>query len=49
MAPRTPQRVDDPILTIGEQEQRSRARLALPDGTFTGGPNASLTPQGSRW
>ena len=49
LAPRTAQRVDDPILTIGEQEQRTRARLALPDATFTGGPSASLTPQGARW
>jgi hypothetical protein len=49
MAPRSPQRVDDPLLTIGEQERRSRARLALPDGSFAGGPQASATPQGARW
>jgi hypothetical protein len=30
-AHRQPQRVDDPLLTIGEQERRVRDRLALPD------------------
>jgi hypothetical protein len=49
MAPRTPQRVDDPLLTIGEQERRSRARLSLPDESFVTGPRASATPQGARW
>jgi hypothetical protein len=29
--PRPPQRVDDPLLSIGEQQRRGRARLALPD------------------
>jgi hypothetical protein len=28
---RSPQRVDDPLLTIPEQERRARDRLALPD------------------
>lgn len=29
--PRSPVRVDDPSLTISEQERLSRSRLALPD------------------
>jgi hypothetical protein len=28
---RDPQRVDDPLLTIGEQQRRGRDRLALPE------------------
>ncbi|MGE3806085.1 MAG: hypothetical protein AB7K24_15550 [Gemmataceae bacterium] len=28
---RAPERVDDPLLTIREQEERGRARLALPE------------------
>ncbi len=30
-APRTPQRVDDPCISIEEQATRGRDRLALPD------------------
>jgi hypothetical protein len=30
---RPPQRVDDPLLSIGEQQRRGRDRLALPDQT----------------
>ena len=30
-APRQPQRVDDPLLSISEQQQRGRDRLALPE------------------
>lgn len=29
----TPQRVDDPCLTIDQQERRGRDRLALPDNS----------------
>jgi hypothetical protein len=37
-AHRQPQRVDDPHLTIPEQEQRSRDRLALPEESATVAP-----------
>ena len=30
-APRGPERVDDPLLSIPEQQQRGRDRLALPE------------------
>jgi hypothetical protein len=30
---RKPERVDDPLLSIGEQQRRGRDRLALPDDT----------------
>jgi hypothetical protein len=30
-APREPQRVDDPLLSIPEQQQRGRDRLSLPE------------------
>jgi hypothetical protein len=48
-APRTPQRVDDPLLSIGEQERRGRDRLALPDESKAiaptdGGLNRPNTP-----
>jgi hypothetical protein len=33
-----PQRVDDPSLTLGEQERKSRDQLAFPDGSITVGP-----------
>jgi hypothetical protein len=31
LQPKTPARVDDPLLTIPEQERNGRANLALPD------------------
>jgi hypothetical protein len=31
LQPKTPARVDDPLLTIGEQERNGRANLAYPD------------------
>jgi hypothetical protein len=31
LQPKRPDRVDDPLLTIGEQERRGRAGLPLPD------------------
>jgi hypothetical protein len=33
-AARPPERVDDPHLTIAEQQQRGRERLALPDNSY---------------
>lgn len=30
-APRQPQRVDDPLVSISEQQRRGRDRLALPE------------------
>jgi hypothetical protein len=39
-APRTPQRVDDPLLTINEQKNRGRDRLALPEES----PNVAPPP-----
>jgi hypothetical protein len=36
--PRKPERVDDPNLTIAEQRQRGRDRLALPE------PSPTLVP-----
>lgn len=36
---RDPQRVDDPLLTIGEQERRGRDRLAMPE------PSATVAPR----
>ena len=37
-APRQPQRVDDPLLSITEQQQRGRDRLALPEDERTVAP-----------
>lgn len=37
-AHRQPQRVDDPHLSIAEQEQRGRDRLALPEESATVAP-----------
>jgi hypothetical protein len=39
LQPKPPQRVDDPLLTISEQERNGRASLPLPD------ESAKLTPQ----
>lgn len=36
--PRSPERVDDPYLSIDEQERNGRERLALPDETQFAGP-----------
>jgi hypothetical protein len=43
-APRTPQRVDDPLLSISEQERRGRDRLALPVESKNIAPNAPARP-----
>jgi hypothetical protein len=39
---RDPQRVDDPLLTIGEQERRGRDRLALPESSPTVAPRTDV-------
>jgi hypothetical protein len=46
-APRKPERVDDPLLTIPEQERRGRDRLALPDDSPTVAPPTGTTREGS--
>ncbi len=38
LAPRAPQRVDDPRYSIPEQERRGRDRLAVPDESKGIGP-----------
>lgn len=40
--PRGPGRVDDPLLSINEQQKRGRERLALPDDSPTVGPTTGL-------
>jgi hypothetical protein len=40
--PRGPGRVDDPLLSINEQQKRGRDRLALPDYSPTVGPTTGL-------
>ena len=40
---RSPERVDDPALTIQEQESRGRARYALPDKSPQVGPLSGWT------
>ena len=39
---RTPARVDDPGLSIGEQEREARARLPLPVESRSVGPNTGV-------
>jgi hypothetical protein len=39
---RDPQRVDDPLLSIGEQERRGRDRLALPEQSVTVAPRTDV-------
>ncbi len=41
---RDPQRVDDPRLTVDEQERRGRDRLALPDPSRNSGPETFVNP-----
>jgi hypothetical protein len=43
---RRPERVDDPLLTINEQQRRGRDRLALPVESPTVAPNTDLHPPG---
>lgn len=44
---RTPARVDDPSLSIGEQEREGRARLALPVESRAVGPNSGVDIPGA--
>jgi hypothetical protein len=39
---RSPERVDDPRLSIGEQQREGRARLALPDESRAVGPTSGV-------
>jgi hypothetical protein len=39
---RQPERVDDPHLSIGEQEREGRARLPLPTESRAVGPNSGV-------
>ena len=41
---RPPERVDDPLYTIAEQQRRGRARLALPDDQTTLAPKTYAGP-----
>jgi hypothetical protein len=45
-APREPQKVDDPLLSIGEQQRRGRDRYALPDESSASGPRTGLQRPG---
>lgn len=40
LMPRLPERVDDPRISIAEQESRARNRWALPDETHGAGPSS---------
>jgi hypothetical protein len=42
--PRKPERVDDPLLSINEQQRRGRDRLALPEEGATVAPSTGLQP-----
>jgi hypothetical protein len=44
---RTPQRVDDPLLSIGEQQTRGRDRLALPEDQNALAPRAYIDRPGT--
>ena len=44
---RKAERVDDPLLTISEQQRRGRDRLALPEESVTVAPRPGLNQQGS--
>ena len=41
---RAPERVDDPLLTISEQQRRGRDRLALPDESRAIAPPTGIQP-----
>jgi hypothetical protein len=45
---RKPERVDDPRLSIGEQEREGRARLPLPVESPAVGPNSGIEIPGPR-
>lgn len=42
---RGPERVDDPLYTIAEQQRRGRAQLAVPDDQTTMAPKTYAGPQ----
>ncbi len=42
-APRTPIRVDDPRVSISEQESRGRDRWAIPEDSTQVGPRSGIT------
>ena len=44
---RPPERVDDPLYTIAEQQRRGRASLAVPDDQTTLAPKVYAGPQDS--
>jgi hypothetical protein len=44
LAPRSPMRVDDPSLTIPEQQARGRDRMGLPDNSSVLPPEAGARP-----
>jgi len=44
--PKNPQRVDDPSVTINEQQRRERARYALPDESIGPYSGANMPVQG---
>jgi hypothetical protein len=41
---REPQRVDDPLISINEQERRGRDRLAVPEDKALGNPTFNVAP-----
>ena len=41
---RKPERVDDPLLTISEQQRRGRDRLALPEESVAVAPPTGIQP-----
>lgn len=41
---RKPERVDDPLLSISEQQRRGRDRLALPDESVLAPPTGVTSP-----
>jgi hypothetical protein len=47
LQPQRPARVDDPLLSIGEQERNGRARLALPEERRNVVPNSGADLSGS--
>jgi hypothetical protein len=44
---RRPERVDDPLLSISEQERRGRDRLSLPVESRVVGPSTETTQPGA--
>jgi hypothetical protein len=43
---RQPERIDDPLLSTGEQKRLGRARLALPDESPAVGPGSGVVLPG---